>query len=163
MSQATSPASTAERNPRRLTLGPFVHARNQHRLILFFSAFVVFCAMTMNIQNKARVTIPGTDILVPEMCMMKVMAGIPCAGCGLTRSFIALGHGDWQASWQYHPAGMFLFSLIALQIPYRLVQLWRIRTNRSELSWGKGMIVALVVVACLIYARWMAALVAYWL
>jgi hypothetical protein len=42
-------------------------------------------------------------------CLFAEITGLPCPGCGLTRATSSLLHGDWRASWQYHPfAGFFV-------------------------------------------------------
>ena len=43
------------------------------------------------------------------------MFGVRCPGCGLTRSFVALTHGDWAESTHYHRLGPIVyFYLLAL-------------------------------------------------
>ena len=32
---------------------------------------------------------------VPELCTLRKVLGIRCPGCGLTRSFVFMGHGEW--------------------------------------------------------------------
>ncbi|MCC6176859.1 MAG: DUF2752 domain-containing protein [Chloroflexi bacterium] len=54
----------------------------------------------------------------PSFCPFKVMTGLPCPGCGLTRSVVFLLHGDLTASLYFHPLGIvtvaaFLFLLVA--------------------------------------------------
>lgn len=137
--------------------------RRMHWIFLIFSIVVVVSSMTMRIKEETRVTIPGTDVLVPELCMMKVMSGFPCAGCGMTRSFISLGHGDLMASWNYNPGGIVLFALIAFQIPYRILQLRRMKLHLPKLNWGLGMVAVLILAVALGYARWLAQLMSYWL
>jgi len=34
----------------------------------------------------------------PVLCPFRLTTGLPCAGCGLTRAFLALMHGQWQAA-----------------------------------------------------------------
>lgn len=42
-------------------------------------------------------------------CVFAEITGLPCPGCGLTRATVALLHGDWRTSWDFHPfAGFFL-------------------------------------------------------
>ena len=41
----------------------------------------------------------------PALCPFKLLTGLPCPGCGLTRSAVALLHGDPTASVFYHPLG----------------------------------------------------------
>jgi hypothetical protein len=62
-------------------------------------------------------------LVVPPLCASRTWFGVPCPGCGLTRSFIHLAHGRWQASWQAHRLGWLLALLVLLQIPYRLYRL----------------------------------------
>ncbi len=42
------------------------------------------------------------------------MTGLPCPGCGLTRSFVSLGHGHFWEALHWHPLGPALFFLSAL-------------------------------------------------
>jgi hypothetical protein len=41
-----------------------------------------------------------------SFCPFKVVTGLPCPGCGMTRAAIALLHGDPGASFYYHPLGI---------------------------------------------------------
>ncbi len=51
----------------------------------------------------SRVTLP-----MPP-CFFKLMFHLPCPGCGMTRSWIALWHGNLPLSFRYHPLGLPLF------------------------------------------------------
>lgn len=62
---------------------------------------------------------------VPPMCAFSVLTGLSCPGCGLTRSFAFLEHGDLGASFAMNPLGPALWSLVAAQVPYRMLRLWR--------------------------------------
>lgn len=42
-------------------------------------------------------------------CLSHTLLGIDCPMCGMTRSFVALAHGDIAASFAFHPAGPLLF------------------------------------------------------
>lgn len=41
----------------------------------------------------------------PLLCPFRLLTGLPCPGCGMTRSVVALAHGDLHASLFYHPLG----------------------------------------------------------
>ena len=41
----------------------------------------------------------------PSFCPFKLFTGLPCPGCGLTRSAVAFLHGDPSTSLFYHPLG----------------------------------------------------------
>ena len=42
----------------------------------------------------------------PSFCPFRLWSGLPCPGCGLTRSVVALAHGDLAASLYFHPLGV---------------------------------------------------------
>ncbi|HEX7880368.1 MAG TPA: DUF2752 domain-containing protein [Candidatus Eisenbacteria bacterium] len=48
-------------------------------------------------------------------CLFKAVAGLPCPSCGLTRSGLAMGQGDWVAAFRFHPLGP-LFVVEALAV-----------------------------------------------
>ena len=41
----------------------------------------------------------------PVTCPFRLLTGLPCPTCGLTRSWIALAHGDLSGSVSLHPLG----------------------------------------------------------
>ena len=50
----------------------------------------------------------------PSFCTFKNAFGIPCPGCGLTRSFIAISHGRFAAAFRMHLMGPFIYVGFAL-------------------------------------------------
>jgi len=47
-------------------------------------------------------------------CPSVMIFGRPCPGCGLTTSWTGVMHGQWQASWEAHPLGAFLYILFTV-------------------------------------------------
>ncbi len=41
----------------------------------------------------------------PVLCPVRALTGLPCPGCGLTRSWVYLTHGWWRESFLTHPFG----------------------------------------------------------
>lgn len=79
------------------------------------------------------------------------LTGIPCPGCGLTRSLAHLAHGDIAASLRLHPLGGLLFLQTALAWSLWGVQLARrparpILTERRLALWALANAAALLVV-----------------
>ena len=51
---------------------------------------------------------------LPSVCLFYHLTGLPCPGCGLTRSFVCLSHGDLFEALHWHPLGPALYLLFAL-------------------------------------------------
>jgi len=47
-------------------------------------------------------------------CLLRRATGLPCATCGMTRSFCAIGRGDFGAAFERHPLGPVLYAFLAL-------------------------------------------------
>lgn len=53
----------------------------------------------------------------PELCPFARMTGLPCPACGLTRSWVALAHGDLAASFTVNAFGpLFLMATIIVTV-----------------------------------------------
>lgn len=55
-----------------------------------------------------------TNYNSPFFCPILAFTGIPCPGCGLTRSFLALTKGDLISAFSYHLFGPILFLFLIL-------------------------------------------------
>ncbi len=55
--------------------------------------------------------------LTPPLCALKSWTGIPCPGCGTTRAWAALAHGQLSQGFAWNPLGALLFLLAAAAIP----------------------------------------------
>lgn len=42
----------------------------------------------------------------PVICPFRRLTGLPCPGCGLTRSWVHLAHGRWDDAFAAHPFGL---------------------------------------------------------
>ena len=68
--------------------------------------------------------LPSQGAGVP-ICLFRYLTGLPCPGCGLTRSFSCILHGDFVRGYDYHPFGylllpLFLLAALTLFIPRSL-------------------------------------------
>ena len=91
---------------------------------------------------------PVADLL--PGCAFKRLTGLACATCGLTRSIMALGRGDWREAFHWHPAA----ALVAALLP--AVALWDLRRawNRESYPSLPNSRVARVSVWVLLLAVW---------
>ena len=47
----------------------------------------------------------------PALCMYRLLTGLPCPGCGGTRSLVHLAHGRLLESLEFHPFGIVILPL----------------------------------------------------
>jgi hypothetical protein len=81
----------------------------------------------------------------PVICPLRALTGFPCPGCGLTRAFLALGHGDIGAAVAFH----------AFSLPLAALMLIAAMSAAAELVAGRQL-----VPARWLYSRRLAVLVA---
>lgn len=79
--------------------------------------------------DSEHVSVFGFD--VPVLCTWRRLTGLPCPGCGLTRSFVLLAHGQVLAAFRANLLGPLVFLLVASQVPFRAWRLGRRAAARS--------------------------------
>ena len=102
-----------------------------HVVYLALATVVLGAACLLRIQADGRVVTPVYQVALPGTCWFHNLTGYPCPGCGLTRCFICLADGRLARAWSFNPAGLVVFVLVVAQVPYRVIQVWRIRHDRT--------------------------------
>jgi hypothetical protein len=125
-----------------------------HVILLVLCSGVLLLAAVLSVRGGSQVVLPVLGIPLPELCMMRRLTGMGCPGCGMTRSFIALAHGDVASAWSYNPAGLFWFAVMAFQIPFRSYQLWRIRHGLPEAELSRTAVATFVLLGVLLLGQW---------
>ena len=65
------------------------------------------------------------------LCFFKYLTHLDCPGCGLTRSFIAISHGDWKGALHFNVLGPFIYLyLLFYLIKHLIFLIWN-----QQLSW----------------------------
>jgi len=67
----------------------------------------------------------------PVLCPFRLATGLPCPFCGLTRSLLAAGQGEWRLSLDHHVLGPFVLMLAAMLLPLSV----RAIAQRKPLVW----------------------------
>ncbi|KAF0969021.1 MULTISPECIES: DUF2752 domain-containing protein [Mycobacteriales] len=75
----------------------------------------------------ACVLTPAGIAAGPGICPFAMTTGLPCPGCGLTRSWVALMHGDVAESFRFNVFGPILLVLTAVTVVFAAVTLVRRR------------------------------------
>ena len=101
---------------------------------------------------------------LPAICPFHNLTGLPCPGCGLTRSVVCCTHGLWHQALLYHPLGplalgvmlgITVWRVTALCAPLRLKPLNAYLARRLQVGFATGLFVLLL-------ATWGVRLAGFW-
>jgi hypothetical protein len=95
-----------------------------HALWLAICVGIVALSLLLSPSTEA-VSLFGFD--VPTLCTFRRLTGMGCPGCGLTRSFVFLAHGQLAEAFRLNPLGPVLFGVVLIQIPWQILRLYRSR------------------------------------
>lgn len=124
MGASTVPAEGGPRSG----LPPLERARRRERqsdLVMLVVCVGIVAASIILTPSESVITLFGWEL--PGLCAFKNLTGMDCPGCGLTRSFTFMGHGDPRQAFDLHWLGPALYALVAAQVPYRAWRIWRNR------------------------------------
>ena len=68
---------------------------------------------------------------LPKLCLFNRATCLPCPFCGLTRSFISIGHGDLRIATLHHPLGVPAYLAMAA-IALRTLSVGRLRASLTR-------------------------------
>ena len=60
-----------------------------------------------------------------DVCLLKRLTGLSCAGCGMTRSICHALHGDFAGSLALHPAGLLVLAALVGWGLSSAIEAWR--------------------------------------
>ncbi len=66
------------------------------------------------------------------VCWLQAISGLPCPGCGLTRSVTSLTHGHLESALRYHPFGILVWLLAVILASWPL---WGQQLRRRCFDW----------------------------
>ena len=160
MTSANTPTaeSPASQPPRRVAPRP---RGRHHTIVLIFCCMAIVGAFCLGINKTDHISTPWLNIQLPSVCQFKNVTGLDCPGCGLTRAFVSIAHGRIAEAWQYNGASLLVFAFVLMQIPYRAIQIWRIRSGREELHMPRTTNAILFIVAGAMFVQWGMKLVRY--
>lgn len=83
-------------------------------------------------------------------CPIRYATGVPCPGCGMTRAWLSVLHGDLAAAFAYHP----LFWAVPLAVALALA-----RAVVRQKNFQRAFDIALAAIAAAIIALWIIRLI----
>jgi hypothetical protein len=94
-----------------------------HLIILAACSSILLAALLLTPAEPTEPVLRIGGIALPSFCVMKQASGLPCPGCGLTRSVVSAAHGDWWGSFSHHRLGIALLIYLVFQSVLRLAWL----------------------------------------
>ncbi len=91
-------------------------------LVLLVAAVVIGASMAFTATEE---WVYAFGWQIPEVCTVRKVLGFRCPGCGLTRSFVFMGHGAWWTAFKMNWLGPVLWLALAAQVPLRIGSLTR--------------------------------------
>lgn len=87
-----------------------------HPWTLFFGPWSVGVGATIVFGALVGAWWIAPESLGVDLCWFHRVTALPCPGCGLTRSVVALARGDWRTSVAFHPFGplVLAWALVAI-------------------------------------------------
>jgi len=129
------------------------HERSRARA----NAGAVWATLTAILAASLLLPLPGRGGSIghlPSVCPFYNLTGLPCPGCGLTRAFVCLGHGQWRESLHWHPLGWLVYGVCLLfwlrssLFLWRGVTLWPLPPPaQTRLGWGAAALILLTGIA----------------
>jgi hypothetical protein len=109
--------------------------RSEHLLILTLACAALLGSFILQPSAQGGLRVPlhflGGPIQLPEICMSRRLFNMPCPGCGLTRSFVAVSRGKIQEAFRFNLMGPIIYLVCLFQIPYRLVELLHLGSTNT--------------------------------
>src|SRR5215203_4153002 len=79
--------------------------------------------------------VPAVGRWTDATCLFRGLTGVPCPGCGITTSLLALARGDAVASWSANPAGFGIAALLVGQVVVAWLAMQRGLLAHAGLRW----------------------------
>ena len=90
---------------------------------------IVLCSVVFS-PSDTGVSVAG--FALPELCAFRRVFTLDCLGCGLTRSFVYMGHGQWSAALDAHWLGPLGWLFVTCQVPWRGFVILRAHSLRAR-------------------------------
>ncbi len=117
-------------------------------IILIVCSAILSGALILNPATSEAPQLRVGGITLPNVCIFLRTTGLPCPGCGLTRSIVAAAHGNLSTSFSYHRLGSLSLLYIILQFMFNLgyvvIPQWRTPLSRYVRVLHKGIILLAV-------------------
>ncbi len=124
---------------------------SSHLIVLGISVSILLTALTLTTSGSQ---LRLGQMNLPPLCVLRQTTGLPCPGCGLSRSVVAAAHGNWSESFTYHRLGGVFLLFLVLQALYRLAWLGLPRLRATVGGAGRFLDMAIFPLMILLFINW---------
>ncbi len=125
-----------------------------HFVILVACASTLVLAMLLTPAPDTDTSLRIGGRAVPTLCVMKQTSGLPCPGCGLTRSVVAAANADWAGSLSHHRIGILVLVYLLLQSLTRIAWLSLPSLREKLARYCRLLDLSLIPILILLFINW---------
>jgi len=129
-------------------------ADTPHFIVLFVCLSITAGSLVLKPPTKENPYLMLGRVPIPEVCTFHNLTGLPCPGCGLTRSLVTAAHGRFKASFAFHRLGILTLLLICGQIVYRTAVISVAHQNKLLIRTGKILNRGFILLGSLFLINW---------
>lgn len=105
-------------------------------LVFAMSIVAIGMSFVLTVGADGRVYPPLATVPLPDACVSHRLFGVDCPGCGMSRAFISISAGDWDAAHRFNAASYVMYLFVAVQIPWQGMQIVRtLKRGRPIDTW----------------------------
>lgn len=124
-------------------------------LVIFIACFCILAgALILDPPEHETSTVRLGQVLLPNVCIFRGITGLPCPGCGLTRSIVAAVHGDMAKSFSFHRLGLMTLAYILFQFVFSLGFLVIPKQRTRIIHYSKFLHRGIIILAILFGVNW---------
>ncbi len=134
-------------------------ADTPHFIVLFICLSITAGSLVLKPPTNENPYLMLGRLPLPEVCTFHNLTGLPCPGCGLTRSLVAAAHGRFKTSFAFHRLGILTLLFICLQIVYRTAVIFMPQKKRRLIRTGKILNKGFLILCLLFLINWVTLLI----
>lgn len=94
-------------------------------LVLLLSVAAIALSFVMTIKDNQEVYLPFTSRPMPEVCGSRILLGVGCPGCGMSRAFISISNLEIDRALAFNSASLVVYLFVVIQIPWQAMQVFK--------------------------------------
>ena len=103
-------------------------------VVLSASSFAILMSFALTVGPDEKVYFPLFEQPLRETCSSRILFGMDCPGCGMSRAFISISDGSIKRALQFNSASLIVYLFVAAQIPWHAFQIYRTFQPRGPID-----------------------------